>query len=134
MLVWHCVGLVQVKQRRQEREAERGAREAEALAAARAREAHQFHSWARQEDAFHLCQARLRSQIRIRDGRAKPIDLLAFYVGSEDCVDALDMHEPYTYLNGLQMQDFEDLLEDIKVPHRYTCATITHSTRQQAIC
>lgn len=25
------------------------------------------------------------------------------------------MHEPYTYLNGLQSQDLEDLLEDIKV-------------------
>lgn len=59
----------QVKQRRLEREAERAAREGEAAAAARAREALQFHTWARQEDAFHLHQARLRSQIRIRDGR-----------------------------------------------------------------
>lgn len=46
---------------------------------------------------------------------AKPIDLLAWYVSSEECVDALEMHEPYTYLNGLQSQDLEDLLEDIKV-------------------
>ncbi|XP_072942816.1 splicing factor Cactin [Epargyreus clarus] len=109
------IELEKVKQRRLEREAERGAREAEAAAAARAREAAQFHSWARQEDAFHLHQARLRSQIRIRDGRAKPIDLLAWYVSSEECVDALEMHEPYTYLNGLLAQDLEDLLEDIKV-------------------
>lgn len=58
-----------MKQRRLEREAERAAREAEAAAAARAREAAQFSSWARHEDAFHLHQARLRSQIRIRDGR-----------------------------------------------------------------
>ncbi|CAH2267325.1 jg27509 [Pararge aegeria aegeria] len=105
----------QVKQRRLEREAERAERESEAAAAARAREAAQFHSWARHEDAFHLHQARLRSQIRIRDGRAKPIDLLAWYVSSEQCVDALEMHEPYTYLNGLLAQDLEDLLEDIKV-------------------
>lgn len=59
----------QVKQRRLEREAERAAREADAAAAARAREALQFHTWAKHEDAFHLHQARLRSQIRIRDGR-----------------------------------------------------------------
>ncbi|KAL0820034.1 hypothetical protein ABMA28_005993 [Loxostege sticticalis] len=109
------IELEKVKQRRLEREAERAAREAEAAAAARAREAAQFSSWARHEDEFHLQQARLRSQIRIRDGRAKPIDLLAWYVSSEECVDALEMHEPYTYLNGLQMQDLEDLLEDIKV-------------------
>ncbi|XP_026320661.1 cactin [Hyposmocoma kahamanoa] len=109
------IELEKVKQRRLEREAERAAREAEAAAAARAKEALQYHNWARQEDAFHLHQARLRSQIRIRDGRAKPIDLLAWYVSSEECVDALEMHEPYTYLNGLQTQDLEDLLEDIKV-------------------
>ncbi|XP_041984580.1 cactin [Aricia agestis] len=109
------IELEKVKQRRLEREAERAAREAEAAAAARAREAAQFSSWARQEDSFHLQQARLRSQIRIRDGRAKPIDLLAWYVSSEQCVDALEMHEPYTYLNGLQANDLEDLLEDIKV-------------------
>ncbi|RVE52955.1 hypothetical protein evm_002432 [Chilo suppressalis] len=109
------IELEKVKQRRLEREAERAARESEAAAAARAREAAQFSSWARQEDAFHLHQARLRSQIRIRDSRAKPIDLLAWYVSSEECVDALEMHEPYTYLNGLQAQDLEDLLEDIKV-------------------
>ncbi|GBP55435.1 Cactin [Eumeta japonica] len=109
------IELEKVKQRRLEREAERAARDAEAAAACRAREAAQFHSWARQEDAFHLQQARLRSQIRIRDGRAKPIDLLAWYVSSEDCVDALEMHEPYTYLNGLRAPDLEDLLEDIKV-------------------
>ncbi|XP_075981537.1 cactin, spliceosome C complex subunit [Anticarsia gemmatalis] len=109
------IELEKVKQRRLEREAERAAREADAAAAARAREALQFHTWAKHEDAFHLHQARLRSQIRIRDGRAKPIDLLAWYVSSEECVDALEMHEPYTYLNGLQTQDLEDLLEDIKV-------------------
>ncbi|XP_039759539.1 cactin [Pararge aegeria] len=109
------IELEKVKQRRLEREAERAERESEAAAAARAREAAQFHSWARHEDAFHLHQARLRSQIRIRDGRAKPIDLLAWYVSSEQCVDALEMHEPYTYLNGLLAQDLEDLLEDIKV-------------------
>ncbi|KAI8419688.1 hypothetical protein MSG28_008377 [Choristoneura fumiferana] len=109
------IELEKVKQRRLEREAERAAREAEAAAAARAREAAQFSSWARQEDAFHLQQARLRSQIRIRDGRAKPIDLLAWYVGSEQCVEALEMHEPYTYLNGLRAPDLEDLLADIAV-------------------
>jgi hypothetical protein len=30
-------------------------------------------------------------------------------------VDTVEMHEPYTYLNGLTTTDLEDLLEDIKV-------------------
>ena len=30
-------------------------------------------------------------------------------------VDTVEMHEPYTYLNGLSITDLEDLLEDILV-------------------
>jgi ribosomal protein S19 len=62
-----------------------------------------------------LQQAKLRSQIRIDDGRAKPIDLLAKYVSAEDDDYAIEMQEPYTYLGGLTVEDLEDLLEDIKV-------------------
>jgi hypothetical protein len=46
---------------------------------------------------------------------AKPIDLLAKYISAEGEVDAVEMHEPYTYLNGLTIKDLEDLIEDIKV-------------------
>lgn len=56
-----------------------------------------------------------RSKIRIRDGRAKPIDLLAKYISAEDDDLAVEMHEPYTFLNGLTTTDMDDLLEDIKV-------------------
>jgi hypothetical protein len=46
---------------------------------------------------------------------AKPIDLLAQYISAEEELDAIEMHEPYTYLNGLTVSDLEDLIEDIKV-------------------
>lgn len=49
------------------------------------------------------------------DGRAKPIDLLAKYISTEEEMDAIEMHEPYTYLNGLTVSDLEDLLVDINV-------------------
>lgn len=94
---------------------ERQQREDEMCTLQRNREAIQFEEWERQEDQFHLEQARLRSHIRIEDGRAKPIDLLAKYIGAEEEVDAVEMHEPYTYLNGLNVKDLEDLIEDIKV-------------------
>ena len=81
----------------------------------RSRENEKFTKWQQHEDEFHLQQARLRSKIRIEDGRAKPIDLLAKYVSAEDEVDAVEMHEPYTYLNGLTINDLEDLLADINV-------------------
>ena len=43
---------------------------------------------------------------------------LAKYISAESEVDAVEMHEPYTYLNGLTTEDLEDLLEDIKVYQR----------------
>lgn len=107
--------LEKVKKRRLERELERQRREDETQLLQRSKEAAQFEEWERQEDQFHLEQARLRSHIRIQDGRAKPIDLLAKYISAEEEVDAVEMHEPYTYLNGLQIKDLEDLVEDIKV-------------------
>ena len=44
-------------------------------------------------------QVKLRSKIRIEEGRAKPIDLLAKYINAEEDDLAIEMHEPYTYLN-----------------------------------
>ncbi|KAM4728522.1 splicing factor Cactin [Anableps anableps] len=107
--------LQKVKQLRLEREREKAMRETELEMLQREKEAEHFKTWAEQEDNFHLQQAKLRSKIRIRDGRAKPIDLLAKYISAEDDDLAVEMHEPYTFLNGLTVTDMEDLLEDIKV-------------------
>ena len=43
------------------------------------------------------------------------ISILAKYIGAEEEMDAVEMHEPYTYLNGLTVSDLEDLLVDINV-------------------
>ncbi|KAM5190925.1 splicing factor Cactin [Callospermophilus lateralis] len=107
--------LQKVKQLRLEREREKALREQELELLQREKEAEHFKTWEEQEDHFHLQQAKLRSKIRIRDGRAKPIDLLAKYISAEDDDLAVEMHEPYTFLNGLTVADMEDLLEDIQV-------------------
>ncbi|KAL4660986.1 cactin isoform X1 [Arapaima gigas] len=107
--------LQKVKQLRLEREREKAMREQELEMLQREKEAEHFKTWAEQEDNFHLQQAKLRSKIRIRDGRAKPIDLLAKYISAEDDDLAVEMHEPYTFLNGLTITDMDDLVEDIKV-------------------
>lgn len=107
--------LEKVKQRRLEREREKEIREEELTRIQREKEAAQFKEWEKQEDTFHLKQAKLRSKIRIQDGRAKPIDLLARYVSTEDEDFTVEMNEPYVYLNGLRTQDLEDLQEDIKI-------------------
>lgn len=107
--------LEKVKQRRLEREREQEQREEEMTRIQRDKEAAQFQEWEKQEDIFHLQQAILRSKIRIEDGRAKPIDLLARYISAEEEDFGVEMLEPYIYLNGLTIQDLEDLQEDIKV-------------------
>lgn len=107
--------LEKVKRRRVEREHEKQMREDERETMQREKEANSFKEWADQEDKFHLDQAKLRSKIRIQDGRAKPIDLLAQYVSGDDDDLEIQMHEPYTILVGLTIDDLEDLLVDIKV-------------------
>lgn len=109
--------LEKLKKRRLEREAQRQEREDEQCQMQRTKEATQFEEWQRQEETFHLEQARLRSKIRIQDGRAKPIDLLAQYISEQTLEESIElqMHEPYTFLDGLNIDDLEDLLVDIKV-------------------
>ncbi|XP_078377222.1 splicing factor Cactin-like isoform X2 [Oculina patagonica] len=107
--------LEKVKKRRIEREHEKQMREEERETLQREKEANSFKEWEEQEDKFHLEQAKLRSKIRIQDGRAKPIDLLAQYVSTDDNDLEIQMHEPYTILVGLTIDDLEDLLVDIKV-------------------
>lgn len=111
------IELEKVKKRRQERELEAAQREEEMAQLQRSREAAEFEEWERQEDQFHLEQARLRSKIRIQDGRAKPIDLLAQYVSTHSLEETIEMqmHEPYKCLIGLSIEDLEDLLEDIRI-------------------
>lgn len=62
-----------MKKRRLERELERQQREEELLLQQRNKEAAQFEEWERHEDQFHLQQARLRSHVRIQDGRGRKL-------------------------------------------------------------
>lgn len=109
--------LEKLKKRRLEREAQRQERENEMYQQQRAKEAAQFDEWQKQEENFHLEQAKLRSKIRIQDGRAKPIDLLAQYINDQNLEESIEMqmHEPYEFIEGLNIDDLEDLLADIKV-------------------
>lgn len=90
--------LEKLARRKVEREREREEREREREAEQRQKESEYHREWEKQEDSFQLKQVKLRSKIRIEEGRAKPIDLLAKYISTEEDDLALDMHEPQTYL------------------------------------
>jgi len=107
--------LEKLKKQRLERERQKEEMDKEKEFLQRVKEAEYYREWEKQEDSFHYNQVRLRSKIRITDGRAKPIDLLAHYINEDDDDLAVEMHEPSTYLNGLTIRDLEDLLADIRV-------------------
>jgi hypothetical protein len=44
---------------------------------------------------FHFDQSKFRSEIRLREGRAKPIDILAKHLDGSDDLD-IEINEPYT--------------------------------------
>lgn len=116
--------LEKVKQRRLEREKERELRLEEMTKLQRDKEAEQFKEWIQQEDYFHLKQAKLRSKLRIKEGRSKPIDILARYInvfGDNLCTDYVS-DSGNTSDESLQMkrrmrrdEEEEDLLDRIKV-------------------
>eukprot|EP00708_Paratrimastix_pyriformis_P002335 GAFH01001080.1.p1 GENE.GAFH01001080.1~~GAFH01001080.1.p1 ORF type:complete len:635 (-),score=217.56 GAFH01001080.1:104-1771(-) len=69
--------LLKARQRRQERDLERAQWEEERATLDRERDKMDFKDWEKQENEFHLRTARLRSEIRLKEGRARPIDYVA---------------------------------------------------------
>uniref|UniRef100_K3X2U2 Splicing factor Cactin n=1 Tax=Globisporangium ultimum (strain ATCC 200006 / CBS 805.95 / DAOM BR144) TaxID=431595 RepID=K3X2U2_GLOUD len=65
------------RKRREEREAEREEMERLKNEELRLRDAEQYEDWQQKEEEFHLNQARVRSKLRIKEKRERPVDLLA---------------------------------------------------------
>lgn len=82
----------------------------------------QYGDWERKEEEFHARQAKRRSALRIKDGREKPIDLLAknlIGVGDDkddrtlnDLYD-VNTEEPYLLFEDLPEEELRDLRKDI---------------------
>ncbi|PWN29792.1 hypothetical protein BDZ90DRAFT_230639 [Jaminaea rosea] len=124
---------------RKQREAEQKIREEEEQQMARLAESAAMSEWVAKEDDFHLEQSRRRAAIRIRENRAKPIDLLAMNlrwadgdrikakrldglgVAAEEDEDddeaglEIDLEEPYEIFESLTLQDTEELYGDIQM-------------------
>ena len=127
--------LLKVRARRDQYEREREEKDAKRMEDQRQREAELFGDWQEKEEEFHRIQAKRRSALRIRDGREKPIDILAknilmLQAGNNDGTlasaiagdnvidDALmefELTEPYRILEGLPVSELTDLLKDIRM-------------------
>ncbi|RIA95685.1 mid region of cactin-domain-containing protein [Glomus cerebriforme] len=112
--------LEKLKKRRIERELEQQLRDEELARMQREAEIASMGDWAAKEDEFHLQQAKRRAEIRIKESRAKPIDILAINLRladeNEDVDEALeiDIDEPYTIFENLNLQEVEELHKDIQ--------------------
>lgn len=134
--------LERLARRRAEREKEIELREAESNRMAQMAESAQMAEWIAKEDDFQLEQAQRRAEIRVREKRAKPIDLLAlnlkwghrdFPAEEEEKKNTLkglinesmeeddgagmevDLDEPYTIFDNLTLEETQELAEDIKM-------------------
>ncbi|KAJ3045854.1 hypothetical protein HDV00_006118 [Rhizophlyctis rosea] len=117
--------LDKLKKRRTEREIEMQLREQETARMQREADRQALGDWEQRESDFHLEQAKTRAQIRIKEGRAKPIDILAMNLSlaSDTKIaeefDALglemDMDEPYLIFQNLSHSEVEELHKDIQL-------------------
>ncbi|PIA54876.1 hypothetical protein AQUCO_00901049v1 [Aquilegia coerulea] len=114
-----------VKKRREERAIEKAQREEEMAMLARERARAEFQDWEKKEEEFHFDQSKIRSEIRLREGRTKPIDILSKHLNGADDFD-VDINEPYMVLKGLTVSELEELRADIKLHLDLDRATPTH--------
>lgn len=135
------IELEKIRERQRKRELEYQEKLSDAEFLQRQKEAEQHEHWEQQEDDFILKQHRHRSKIRIRDGRAKPIDLLAHYIDifgakltdkrkdtaylQEEKIDLTDspveLLNPCDWFNGLRQSDLEALEPDITIYMNADC-------------
>ncbi|KAL7145214.1 hypothetical protein ABFS83_07G065900 [Erythranthe nasuta] len=121
-----------VKKRREERAIEKAQHEEEMALLARERARAEFHDWEKKEEEFHFDQSKQRSEIRIREGRTKPIDILTKHLDPSDAFD-IEINEPYMVFKGLTAKEMEELHNDIKMHLDLDRATPTHIKYWEAL-
>ncbi|KAK9158745.1 hypothetical protein Scep_005319 [Stephania cephalantha] len=121
-----------VKKRREERAVEKAQREEEMAMLARERARAEFQDWEKKEEEFHFDQSKIRSDIRLREGRTKPIDILSKHLNVSDDFD-IEINEPYMVFQGLTVKEMEELRDDIKMHLDMDRATPTHIEYWEAL-
>ncbi|KAL4351902.1 hypothetical protein GQ457_06G009500 [Hibiscus cannabinus] len=121
-----------VKNRREVRALEKAQHEEEMAMLARERARAEFDDWEKKEEEFHFDQSKVRSEIRLREGRMKPIDVLSKHLNGSDDMD-IELNEPYMVFKGLTVKEMEELRDDIKMHLDLDRATPTHIVYWEAL-
>uniref|UniRef100_A0A7N0TAL9 Splicing factor Cactin n=1 Tax=Kalanchoe fedtschenkoi TaxID=63787 RepID=A0A7N0TAL9_KALFE len=120
------------KKRREQRAREKAQHEEEMALLARERARAEFQDWEKKEEEFHFDQSKVRSEIRLREGRTKPIDVLTKNLNPSDDMD-IEINEPYMVFRGLTVKEMEELRDDIKMHLDLDRATLTHTKYWEAL-
>ncbi|KAG4928369.1 hypothetical protein JHK85_054855 [Glycine max] len=99
---------------------------------ARERARAEFQDWEKKEEEFHFDQSKVRSEIRLREGRARPIDVLTKHLNGSDDLD-IEINEPYMVFKGLTVNEMSELRDDIKMHLDLDRATPTHVEYWEAL-
>ncbi|BAT96015.1 hypothetical protein VIGAN_08288100 [Vigna angularis var. angularis] len=121
-----------VKKRREERALEKARHEEEMALLARERARAEFHDWEKREEEFHFDQSKVRSEIRLREGRARPIDILTKHLNGSTDLD-IEINEPYMVFKGLTVKEMDEFRDDIKMHLDLDRATPTHVEYWEAL-
>ena len=70
--------------------------------------------WEKKEDEFLLKQAKLRAEIRLKEGRGKPIDYLYKNLSGDFSFD-VEFNSPDEILHGLSSDEVIELKKDIQM-------------------
>ncbi|KAI8615611.1 cactus-binding C-terminus of cactin protein-domain-containing protein [Chytriomyces sp. MP71] len=117
--------LERLKESRNQRDLDLQLREQEAARLKREQDRAALGDWEKREDVFHWQQAKTRAKIRISEGRAKPIDIIAVNVSlASDASLAqdfnalgfdIDTEEPYLIFANLNLAETRELHADIRL-------------------
>jgi hypothetical protein len=73
-----------------------------------------FSKWVSEEDKFLFEQAKRRSEIRMKEGRGKPIDQLSIYVYGTTEPIAQSIQLPFAIFSTLSTRDLSELITDMR--------------------
>ncbi|KAM7263401.1 hypothetical protein ACFE04_001084 [Oxalis oulophora] len=99
--------IVKVKKRREERAVEKRREEEERALLSRDRARAEFHDWEKKEAEFLFNQSKVRSEIRLSQGRTKPIDVLLS--------KQLEIDDPSMVFKGLTIREIEEVYDELKL-------------------
>ncbi|KAJ1887957.1 hypothetical protein LPJ71_008622, partial [Coemansia sp. S17] len=118
--------LENLRKRRETREIEKKQRDEEMARVRREQEQEKLGDWERREEEFHLRQAKKRAEIRVKNHRPKPIDILAMglrlaneTLSEEEVAELggirLDVDEPHRIVDGLGAEERTELKHDVEM-------------------